>query len=141
MLILGDNDGFVGVDNAALSTALLAMPAGWSYGLAVSGQVLLTQGPATSIQAEPVHIAQKAEALTVVCQAYDAAGLQCPGYTGTVTVTSSDPLATLPGPIAFVNGQATFQVTFNTNGAQTLTLTDAANSLALTLNITVRTDQ
>ncbi len=48
-------------------------------------------------------------------------------YTGTVTFTSSDTAAVLPGPYTFVlgdNGVHAFSVTFKTAGPQTLTVTD-----------------
>ncbi len=49
-------------------------------------------------------------------------------YTGTANLTSSDSGATLPATVTFANGQATFQVTFATAGAQTVTATDSANA-------------
>ncbi len=58
------------------------------------------------------------------------------GYTGTVTFTSSDSAATLPGSYAFTSGKGfrqddgshTFMVNFATAGVQTVTVTDASNN-------------
>jgi hypothetical protein len=55
------------------------------------------------------------------------------GYTGTVAFSSSDAAAVLPGGYTFVpadNGSKSFTVTFNTAGLQSITVTDAANSLS-----------
>jgi hypothetical protein len=53
------------------------------------------------------------------------------GYTGTVTFTSSDPLAVLPANYTFKasdDGTHTFTVVFKTAGTQSLTVTDTSNS-------------
>ena len=49
-------------------------------------------------------------------------------FSDKVTLSSSDTAATLPSSVTFVDGVATFSVTFNTAGIQTLTATDSANS-------------
>jgi len=61
-------------------------------------------------------------------QATDLAGNFTPTYNGTAKITSSDPTATLPGTVTFVNGLATAPVTFNTAGPTTLTVTDSIKS-------------
>ncbi len=66
--------------------------------------------------------------LTVELAALNAQGKVVQGFSDTVTVTSSDKAATLPGSVAFVDGVATFAVTFNTAGPQTLTATDTTNT-------------
>jgi hypothetical protein len=57
-------------------------------------------------------------------------------YTGTVKITSSDPVATLPAAHQFVNtdsGTFTFQgIKFNTPGTQTLTISDGTASVITT---------
>ena len=61
---------------------------------------------------------------SVTVTAKDGTGNPINGYTGTVTLTSSDPSATLPVPYTFLgseNGVHTFSVTLNTGGTQTIT--------------------
>ena len=61
-------------------------------------------------------------------------------YTGPATVKISDTGtgASYPtSPVSFTNGSATFPVTFVTAGPQSVTVTDAANSLSATLNVKV----
>ena len=62
----------------------------------------------------------------VVVTAYDAYGNVATGYTGTVSLTSSDPHALLPSGITFTGttGTHTFTVTLDTAGAQSITATD-----------------
>jgi hypothetical protein len=71
---------------------------------------------------------QTGTAVTVQVMALDALGHPVSNYSGTATVTCSDTTVTLPASITFVNGVATFQVTFTTAGADTLTVTDSSNS-------------
>jgi len=58
--------------------------------------------------------------------AMDASGRPIPGYTGTATVTSSDPGAILPGTVTFLNGRAVVRVTFATAGDQTVSVRGGA---------------
>ncbi|NUQ64021.1 MAG: hypothetical protein HUU20_16210 [Pirellulales bacterium] len=60
-------------------------------------------------------------------------------YNGTADVSTNPQGATLPANVTFVNGVATFQVTFNTaNANTTLTVTDSVNtSLTKTATINV----
>ncbi|MDE3197414.1 MAG: hypothetical protein KGN84_13780, partial [Acidobacteriota bacterium] len=60
--------------------------------------------------------------------ALDYSGRLATGYTGTIAITSSDSAATLPSNAALSNGVATFSVTLNTLGYQTVTATDTAAS-------------
>ncbi len=66
----------------------------------------------------------------VVVTAYDPYGNVATGYTGTVSLTSSDPLAVLPSSFTFpgTTGTHTFAVTLETVGAQSITATDTATS-------------
>jgi hypothetical protein len=62
------------------------------------------------------------------------------GYTGTITVTSSDTAAVLPSPTAF--GAADFgtrvlPVTLKTAGSQTVTFADATNNLTCSATVAV----
>jgi hypothetical protein len=65
--------------------------------------------------------------LNITVQALDASNNLVSSFSGTLQVTSSDPSAMLPGPVSLSGGQATFQVTFNTAGNQTVSA--AAGSL------------
>jgi hypothetical protein len=70
--------------------------------------------------------AGQAAAVTVTAQ--DAFGNTVPTYTGTAHFTTTDGLATAPADHAFVasdNGTFTTNVTLDTAGAQTVTVTDA----------------
>ena len=63
--------------------------------------------------------------------AYDAYGNVATGYTGTVSLTSSDPHAVLPSSYTFTAadaGQHSFAVTLDTAGTQSITATDTATS-------------
>src|SRR5260370_40380754 len=63
--------------------------------------------------------------------AEDASGNTATGYTGTVTFTSSDGLASLPANYTFVSGDAgvrSFSATLKTVGNQSITATDTATS-------------
>jgi DNA-binding beta-propeller fold protein YncE len=65
----------------------------------------------------------------------DSAGEAATTYRGTIHFTSNDPSASLPGDYTFIaadNGVHTFNVTFNSAGTRTITITDAANSLTAT---------
>lgn len=56
-------------------------------------------------------------------------GTPATSYNGTLTFTSSDPLAVLPSPSTLKNGVGTFTATFYTDGNQTLSVTDSVNGL------------
>jgi hypothetical protein len=65
---------------------------------------------------------------------FDAEGNQVTGYTGTLTFTSSDLSATLPGDHTFTtggggdNGTASFSATLKTAGTRSITATDTVSS-------------
>jgi len=67
-------------------------------------------------------------ATTVELWAVAADGRLAPAYSGTVAVTTSDPAATVPATVTFVNGRASIKATFLTAGPQTLTVTDQADA-------------
>jgi len=73
--------------------------------------------------------------------AVDDAGIADIGYVGTVTFTSTDPLASLPSGYTFVSGDRGIRyfenVVLVTNGVRTITVTDSANNLVGTLTLTV----
>jgi hypothetical protein len=70
--------------------------------------------------------------ISVTVTAQDAYNNSATGYTGTVSLTSSDTAATFaPNPYTFMagdNGLHTFSVTLNTPGSQTITARDTSNS-------------
>src|SRR5262249_42614470 len=79
-----------------------------------------------------------AEAVTIT--AYDLAGNPDPSYTGTIHFTSSDAQASLPVDYTFTaadKGVHTFNATFDTAGAQSLTAADAVTFATTTSTITV----
>ena len=69
------------------------------------------------------------EATRVRIVAEDAQNHIVTNYSGTANITSSDAAATLPASVVFTNGQASFfQVTFGTEGQQTVTVTNSVDS-------------
>ena len=60
--------------------------------------------------------------------AFDAFNDTATGYTGTVNFTSSDPAAVLPAGGKLTNGVGAFSLTFQTQGSQTLTVSDSVTS-------------
>jgi len=83
-----------------------------------------------SVSAPPSAAAGAPFLITVT--AVDGGGSTIPDYTGTITFTSSDPAAVLPGPYTFTtadNGSRTFSVTLFTAGPpRTITVSDGSNS-------------
>jgi sugar lactone lactonase YvrE len=67
--------------------------------------------------------------------AFDTTGAAMPSFTGTVTLTSSDPHATLPAAYTFTSSDAgvhSFPVTLNTGGTQSITATSGSISASET---------
>lgn len=74
-------------------------------------------------------------AQSVTVTALDTTGATYPSYTGTVTFSSSDKAATLPASYTFTaadQGSHTFQVTLNTGGTQSLSISDGAKTATQT---------
>ena len=68
---------------------------------------------------------------TFTVTALDGSNNTATGYTGTVSFTSSDSAATLPGNFTFTagdNGVHTFSATLATAGSQSMTVTDTVNN-------------
>jgi hypothetical protein len=86
-------------------------------------------GPTTALDIVSTSIATAGVPFAVTVRAVDRFGNNSTGYTGTVTLKSTDPTATLPGPYAYGPSdlsQHTFQgVTFRKAGTQHLTATDS----------------
>jgi len=66
---------------------------------------------------------------SVTISALDTTGNVATRYMATVTITSSDPQAVLPGPVTLVNGTASVQVTLKTAGNQTIMASDSVHAL------------
>ena len=64
---------------------------------------------------------------TVTLTAFNPDGTVDTNFADAITLTSTDPTAAAAGTIQFVNGVATVPVTLTKAGAQTVTLTDAAD--------------
>jgi hypothetical protein len=84
-------------------------------------------------------------AFSLTITALDAGNHLVPGYRGTVSFTSSDGSALLPGSYTFTaadNGVYTFTgITLSTTGSQTVAATDTANdTLAGSTHVTVNAD-
>jgi hypothetical protein len=75
----------------------------------------------------------------VTVKAVDSRGQTFTPYNGTVHFTTSDtaPNVALPPDGTLVGGQGSFNVTLGTSGSQTLTVSDAANSLSSMVTIAV----
>jgi hypothetical protein len=93
---------------------------------------------------ESLHLAAPAtatagQAFTVTVTARDGRGEPVTQYEGTVHFASSDTSAgvVLPPDSTLTNGQGTFSVTLVEAGNQTLTVSDAANSLSTTAAVIV----
>jgi hypothetical protein len=67
---------------------------------------------------------------SVTISALDSAGNVATSYMGTVTITSSDPLAQLPALTTLIHGTATVQVILRTAGNQTISVSDSAHVLS-----------
>jgi len=97
-----------------------------------AGETPIT-GSDTTVVAEPIVATElvmrlrestRLDAPTkVVLMALDANGRSVPAFDGEVSFTSSDEAATLPETISFRRGRAVVEVTFGTEGEQTLTAT------------------
>ena len=78
--------------------------------------------------------AQPGGNFSVTATAYSDSGTTVATFVNgtTATVTSSDLAATLPTGITFVNGVATFNVTLNTSGSKTISVSDDADGISIT---------
>lgn len=97
-----------------------------------TGSFTIQPGPATHIGLSAPASTYAGSPISVTVTAYDLFGNVATSYGGTVTFTSTDPLAILPGSSAITNGTGTFSATMETAGTQTITATDAVNSLVAT---------
>src|SRR5207249_4605571 len=95
--------------------------------------------PASQLKLASPSTAVAGQPFTVTVTAADASGNTVPSYGGTVHFSSSDTSAgvVLPADSTLTNGQGTFSATLVRTGPQTLTVSDAANNLTTTANLTV----
>ena len=100
-----------------------------------AGSFTVYAGPATGLGAAVPATATAGAPISLTINARDFYGNLATSYTGTVHFTSSDSHASLPADYTFTggdNGTHTFSVTLKTPGSQTITATDAVNSLSAT---------
>ncbi len=100
--------------------------------------IAVTASSATSLAFTPIQgvVAGTAQSVTVTLR--DAYGNIATGYRGTVLITSSDTLATLPAAYTFTAADAgshTFSITYKSSGGQTLVVQDTVNTLYLTSSV------
>jgi hypothetical protein len=97
-----------------------------------TGPFTIQPGVATRIGVSAPASTYAGAPMSITVTAYDLYGNVATSYGGSVTFTSTDPLAFLPGTSAITNGIGTFTAYMETAGTQTITTTDAVNSLAAT---------
>src|SRR5215469_16894403 len=114
----------------SLVSILLGLSACGGGGPSVTHLSVTIAGPVTA-----------GNAVAVTISALTPAGNVATHYMGTVTITSSDPQAGLPGPVTLVNGTANVQVTLKTAGNQTIMASDSAHMLNGTGSVTVNAAQ
>ena len=111
-----------GLGNAA---SLTLSGAGGGAGILVDTHVpswIAIEAPASATSGEPFN-------LTIEVQ--DVHGHVATGYRGTISFSSSDPAASLPGNYTFTSADAgikTFEITFNTTGDNNITVSDTAQT-------------
>jgi Putative zinc- or iron-chelating domain len=93
-----------------------------------SGPIVVSPGPAASLQVTAPAMATAGTSLSVTVTALDPVSNVATGYAGTVHFTSSDGAATLPADSTLTNGVGTFQVTLATPGGQSVTATDTVTA-------------
>jgi hypothetical protein len=92
---------------------------------------------ATELKVVAAPAVTAGDPLTLTVTARDARGNTVTSYSGTVHFSSTDPSADLPPDSRLTSGVGTFAATLKKAGSQTLTLSDAANSLSTTVTVTV----
>jgi hypothetical protein len=95
-----------------------------------TGFFTIQPGVATHLGLSAPPSAYVGSPISYTLTAFDLFGNVATSYGGTVVFTSTDPNAVLPGSSVISNGTGTFSATMGTAGTQTITATDAANSLS-----------
>src|SRR2546421_1777004 len=122
MMAVGAGKAFIS-DDAGILVMDIPQPTGQAAQFKISGYY---------------SFARRGTAGTVRIQAIDPAGFPASNYRGTITLSSSDPAATLPANYTFDdndNGFIELPVTLNTAGTQTITVKDTSNA-SLTAQLT-----
>ncbi len=98
-----------------------------SSGLAARASTLVTapQTPSSFVVSMPPR-STAGTAMNASIVAVDAANRPLTRFSGTASLTSTDPAATLPASVTFVNGRATARVTFSTLGSQSISVRGGA---------------
>ena len=103
--------------------------------------VLTRLNQATQCRITTMPTAVAGTPFNVNVSALDANGLVEPGYRGTISLTTSDPRGTLPGPHTYTAGDQgvhTFpNAILRTAGSRTITARDAAANFSCTASVTV----
>jgi putative cell wall-binding protein len=102
-----------------------------------SSPITVSAAGASTVSAFDVTAPDNASAgtaVSVTVSAESPSDTVVTGYSGTITFTSTDQAATLPGKSSLTDGTGTFDVTFGTAGAQTVTVTDTSTSVRGTSN-------
>lgn len=86
-----------------------------------------TAAPASFKVSTAVSIAQVGQAIPYTITALNASG-NTAAYTGSVTLTSSDPTATFPGTVALTEGTGSFSVVYHTAGKEQMTVTGPSSA-------------
>ena len=94
----------------------------------VTSPIIVLPAAAASFTVSTPFSATAGTAFTFNVIALDSLGAAFPGYTGTVSFTSSDGQAVLPANSTLTNGKGTFSGTLKTVGNQTITATDTASA-------------
>lgn len=103
-----------------LAIAVLCSCGGGSSG---GGGVMPAPASATQFSVQTASNSVTAgAALSITVQALDGSNNPVASFTGALQVSSTDSNAVLPGPVSLSSGQATFSVTFNTAGNQTISV-------------------
>jgi CSLREA domain-containing protein len=97
-----------------------------------TGTFTVPPGPATHLGITAPGSAGAGKPISVTVTAYDVAGNVATSYSGIIHFTSADPGAQLPPDGGLTSGTWSFNATLATEGQQTITATDIANSFSAT---------
>jgi hypothetical protein len=100
---------------ATISTVAVSNNASVTIGVGSATKLVITSIPSSTIAGS---------AMSVTVTAEDTAGNTATSYGGSVSITSSDGAAILPGAATLTSGVKTFSVTLKTAGSKTITASD-----------------
>jgi len=146
--VLAGTTSATAVAGVATFDALSVATAGSGYSLVASASGLSPESSATfdvsaglparyELVGVPASVTVGVE-IAFAIRALDPGGNICTDYAGNANITSTDAALVKPTNVSFASGVATnVRVTFHTTGIQTLTVTDAINTLlTATANVT-----